>query len=685
MPPDNALVNARQLLHLSASSSSARTARVTIRKSSIPASVLTRAQGSLGLMYIEEKGVPQDYTQAAFWVGKAAEQSVVPSQSLLGYLYGKGLGVPQDHTQAVAWYRKAADQGYAEAQSATGRDCAFLAIENALSSDRGLIAVRAVKSLSRVLGGFLPGLRSPEPAEIEWQNRERFQVLDILDRRLSAPVDEFLAREMRTTLEPFLDAVTVAGLSERVRSILQRIPRDDEDILDALCVPNWDRFNAEEKRDISAPISVLRHKFPEPLAQIEELVRLLDGLSQHGQGAQNIDAFFYVWCEDAACCDALVEHILSSPQSTVLTLALPQGLRRVRERSLAQFLVQMERTMSHQNLAIIRSATWLMVNLDLRHPSTEDISVLERMAVIPDWQVRHASFLALQRMGSNSNYRSQTLDLLLRIDLNDDLSVKGFCERFSPWGIKTEGLAPNAVDRILAKLFPIKRLDAHGLGDLLTNLAHEHPDRVLRFLIARIEEAGQRRARNEWDYWPIPSDIRKPSLRSVSDEKRKGFLDDVAMLLKSRSEEDLTQGEYSETFWLVGSFDGVTVSVLEQFLVDERAALQSLTSVLSHAPRSFVFSHQQFCEVFLNLCSSVDPDLLKHARGVLITNAHPSSWSGSFGQPSPVWTSLRDKATTEASKHPQGSQMYTLFVNIGESAAEMLRREELDFADFTSE
>lgn len=341
--------------------------------------------------------------------------------------------------------------------------------------------------------------------------------------------------------------------------------------------------------------------------------------------------------------------------------------------------------MSHENLDIVHTATWLMVNLDVRLPSTEDICVLERMVASPDWRVKHASFLALQRMGSNTDYRSQALDLLLRVDLNDDLSVKDFCESFCPWGIKTEGLARNAVDRILAKLFPIKRLDAHRLGDLLTNLAHEHPDRVLRFLIARIEEAGQRRARNEWDYWPIPSDIRRPSLRSVSDEKRKEFLDDIAMLLMSSSEEDLTQGEYSETFWLVGSFDGVTVSVLEQFLVDERAALQSLTSLLSHAPRSFVFSHQQFCEVFLNLCSEVDQKLLDKARSVLSVNAHPSSWSGTFGEPSPVWPSLKDKAAAEAAKYPQGSQMHALFIDITKSAAGMLTREALDFSDFISE
>ena len=34
----------------------------------------------------------------------------------LGGMYDNGHGVPQDYAQALTWYRKAADQGYAAAQ-----------------------------------------------------------------------------------------------------------------------------------------------------------------------------------------------------------------------------------------------------------------------------------------------------------------------------------------------------------------------------------------------------------------------------------------------------------------------------------------------------------------------------------------------------------------------------------------
>ena len=78
------------------------------------------AQFSLGVMYANGKGVPQDSTQAANWFRKAADQGNADAQVNLGAMYAKGQGVPQDATQAVNWFGKAADQGNADAQASLG-------------------------------------------------------------------------------------------------------------------------------------------------------------------------------------------------------------------------------------------------------------------------------------------------------------------------------------------------------------------------------------------------------------------------------------------------------------------------------------------------------------------------------------------------------------------------------------
>jgi TPR repeat protein/S1-C subfamily serine protease len=74
------------------------------------------AQYNLGIMYVNGKGVPQDYKEAVKWYTKAAEQGYASAQYNLGAMYAEGQVVPQDYKEAVKWYTKAAEQGYASAQ-----------------------------------------------------------------------------------------------------------------------------------------------------------------------------------------------------------------------------------------------------------------------------------------------------------------------------------------------------------------------------------------------------------------------------------------------------------------------------------------------------------------------------------------------------------------------------------------
>jgi len=45
----------------------------------------------------------QNYTEAARWFHKAAEQGNASAQLNLGGMYAKGRGVPRDHTLAYMW------------------------------------------------------------------------------------------------------------------------------------------------------------------------------------------------------------------------------------------------------------------------------------------------------------------------------------------------------------------------------------------------------------------------------------------------------------------------------------------------------------------------------------------------------------------------------------------------------
>jgi uncharacterized protein len=63
----------------------------------------------------------RDYTQAAAWYKKAADQDSIAGEVRLAALYRDGgTGFARDMAQAAAWYRKAADQGDVDAQATLG-------------------------------------------------------------------------------------------------------------------------------------------------------------------------------------------------------------------------------------------------------------------------------------------------------------------------------------------------------------------------------------------------------------------------------------------------------------------------------------------------------------------------------------------------------------------------------------
>ncbi|WP_374377518.1 tetratricopeptide repeat protein [Dongia sp.] len=74
------------------------------------------AQAALGQMYLDGHGVPQDPTQAAIWLEKAANGGNARARAQIGALYATGTGVQQDEMKASYWLIKAANQNVRQSQ-----------------------------------------------------------------------------------------------------------------------------------------------------------------------------------------------------------------------------------------------------------------------------------------------------------------------------------------------------------------------------------------------------------------------------------------------------------------------------------------------------------------------------------------------------------------------------------------
>ena len=80
-----------------------------------------QAQLTLGLMYIRGEGVERDDAKAVEWLKEAASQRLVQAQYLLGIAYEEGHGVEVDLPTAYMWYEIAAALNYANAEAAQKR------------------------------------------------------------------------------------------------------------------------------------------------------------------------------------------------------------------------------------------------------------------------------------------------------------------------------------------------------------------------------------------------------------------------------------------------------------------------------------------------------------------------------------------------------------------------------------
>lgn len=70
-----------------------------------------KAQFSLGLIYDNGRGVPQDFVEAAKWYRKAARQGHAEAQDILGVMHVNGEGVSMDYVLAHMWFSLSAAQG----------------------------------------------------------------------------------------------------------------------------------------------------------------------------------------------------------------------------------------------------------------------------------------------------------------------------------------------------------------------------------------------------------------------------------------------------------------------------------------------------------------------------------------------------------------------------------------------
>ena len=170
------------------------------------------AQNSLGLVYGNGRGVPQDDEAAVKWFRRAAEQGHPAAQFKVAVAYFAGRSVPKDNGEVFKWDWLAAEQGLAVAQF-----CLALLydVEVGVWRDRVQVYMWLILFESKLSG-----------AETE--------LFDMLERKWlgpdCCPADELTAKNFAEAREDYADQLTAEQIAEAERLAREWRPKTWEEL-----------------------------------------------------------------------------------------------------------------------------------------------------------------------------------------------------------------------------------------------------------------------------------------------------------------------------------------------------------------------------------------------------------------------------------------------------------------------
>ncbi len=200
--------------------------------------------------------VPMDYSKAAEWYQRAAQNKYAPAMQELGYLYEQGLGVQQDAVAGLNLQRQASGLGedldYAWKLTATREQ-----------------ADKQIAALTEELAGTNSVVRDL---------RTQLQVKDarLLQRHAQLAVDRQQLAQLRAELETARRESGSSGASDaRIEELQQKVARDEETLAG----------KQREIEELSASLSTQQAQLAAQLAQSQEANAKLNTLLASGHAA----------------------------------------------------------------------------------------------------------------------------------------------------------------------------------------------------------------------------------------------------------------------------------------------------------------------------------------------------------------------------------------------------------------
>ena len=577
------------------------------------------------------------------------------------------------------------------------RDRALALMEECLNSDNPRIALRALRSISHVLSGFLPMIgRQVGEVEATWQNNEREAVLRMLERRLEKqPVPVPVLRKIRSVLLDARPRTPSLPIVSRIDSVLAAVPQgDDVLIFDVFCSGSWDHDGRHESIEaataawhelVNRAVTAFHSRYPSPQEKIAALVRLVADA-----GAAGVDLtgkcgdFMERLCSDQTFLDEFIPYLLGDPDH-FLAQMICFPLTRFRSTDPARYRELGLQGANHKiGTVALGTSSAVCYGPHLSDPLPEDMEIIKSLSSSTHGRVRFNAFLGVGRIGGHRAYERDAIRIILTADLGDSpVLAEELCEAFGPTRIRFEALSESDVGAILRKFVPVNELNDHWTTTFLDQVGRVYPESLFRFLMERLDVAAAKWARGEslGDYTPVTGHRTGGAFHSLQKGSAySSFLTEVRDRYVNQTEQRYWLGRI---FWEIGMLDAPTLSTIDDlFHSRDLEKMRAAIGIVAGAPSGLALSRPYFVAHVLELCEGVDRDLLARASSTLIANAQTGGFSKTPGSPSPKFQQMEQRSSQLRDQFPVGSAAYELFSKLCATAASALERERMDDEQF---
>jgi hypothetical protein len=571
------------------------------------------------------------------------------------------------------------------------REKALGIIDICLNAKDPRVALRATKSISHVLSGFLPMIgHAVSEEEIRWQLDERLAALRMVENRLKKATPTPLLRQIRSVLRHARPHTKGSPLGNRIEEVLSKVQQtDDLLIFDAFSTGQWDHdgfyenlADADRSRQelIKRGVAAFRTKFPDGPRQVEGLVQLVKDAEDCGvELGSNPYGFIEELCSEDFV-RAFLPYAMNDPHRLLAYMTIVP-FRWLRASDLPQYRKVGIEAATHKNrLLALGAADSIASGPNLNAPLVEDVAILQPLARHPDASVRHLTFTAIRRLGEHAAYEREAIEMLLASEIGDvSRMAEEMCGAVDYAGIKKEHLSEEQIRMLLDKLVPTKEIDGHHTERFLAWVGGHFPAALFDFIMRRLDRDAEFDRRNEKKagYSPIPHNRFGNAFRPLQNGPQ------YRTFLEQARDRFVTQPEQGfwlrELFWSIGSIDGTALGVIDELVHrGDTESVRIALQILGGAPPELALSRPHFAVHVIEECTTVEAQLGVLAESVFLTNAQTGPFNRASGQPSPKYLSMKERSETLRDRFPQGSSANRLFGRLRDAAIEMLNRERLD-------